>query len=274
MKKIKVLIVDDSAVVRQTLEQILNTDRQIEVIATASDPVVAAQRMKTEIPDVITLDIEMPRMDGITFLKKLMTQHPLPVVICSSHTGKGSKAAFKAMEYGAVEIISLPKIGTKQFLQESSILICDVVRAAAQTKRRYVYRKPVIEQVAPKYTADKILAKADPRMMVQTTEKVIVVGASTGGTTALQVFLEALPLRSPGFVVVQHMPENFTTAFAERLNAVCRVKVKEATDNDPVVPGQVLIAPGNKHTLLKRSGVHYYVEVKNGPLVSRHRPSV
>ena len=269
-----VLIVDDSAVVRQTLEQILNTDRQIEVIATASDPVVAAQRMKTEIPDVITLDIEMPRMDGITFLKKLMTQHPLPVVICSSHTGKGSKAAFKAMEYGAVEIISLPKIGTKQFLQESSILICDVVRAAAQTKRRYVYRKPVIEQVAPKYTADKILAKADPRMMVQTTEKVIVVGASTGGTTALQVFLEALPLRSPGFVVVQHMPENFTTAFAERLNAVCRVKVKEATDNDPVVPGQVLIAPGNKHTLLKRSGVHYYVEVKNGPLVSRHRPSV
>ncbi|MBU3916252.1 chemotaxis response regulator protein-glutamate methylesterase [bacterium] len=274
MEKIKVLIVDDSAIVRQTLEKILSSDREIDVIGTAPDPYVAAQRMRTEIPDVITLDVEMPRMDGITFLKKIMSQHPIPVVICSSLTEKGSETAMKALEYGAVEIIHKPQIGTKQFLEESTILICDAVKAAALTKKRSLLVKEKAIAPAKKLTADVVLSRANKNAMVQTTEKIIVVGASTGGTEAIRVFLEELPYNSPGTVIVQHMPENFTTAFAERLNNLCRVTVKEASNNDSVVPGHVLIAPGNKHILLKRSGARYYVEVKDGPLVSRHRPSV
>ncbi len=274
MKKIRVLIVDDSAVVRQTLEQVLSSDPEIEVIATASDPYVAAAKIKAEIPDVITLDVEMPRMDGITFLQKLMSQHPVPVVICSSLTGKGSETAMKALEYGAVEIIHKSQIGIKNFLEESRIMICDTVKAAAQVRAKPISKKAKSLIPAKKLTADAMLSKARPKAMIQTTEKVLVVGASTGGTEALKVFLEALPPDSPGIVVVQHMPENFTTAFANRLNSICQVTVKEAQNNDSVVPGHVLIAPGNRHTLLKRSGARYYVEVKNGPLVSRHRPSV
>ncbi|MCP4754598.1 MAG: chemotaxis response regulator protein-glutamate methylesterase [Proteobacteria bacterium] len=274
MRRIKVLIVDDSAVVRQTLEGILSSDRRIEVMASAADPYVAAEKMKAQAPDVITLDVEMPRMDGITFLQKLMDQHPIPVVICSSLTGKGSETAMKALEYGAVEIIHKPQMGTKQFLEESKITICDAVKAAAQVRLKSVPETGKMVKPAKKLTADAVLAKADSRAMVQTTEKVVVVGASTGGTEALRVFLAALPSDSPGIVVVQHMPENFTTAFAERLNTICEVSVKEAENNDSVVPGHVLIAPGNGHILLKRSGARYYVEVKDGPLVSRHRPSV
>jgi len=274
MKKIKVLIVDDSAVVRQTLEQILSSDPEIEVMATAADPYVAAAKLKVEIPDVITLDVEMPRMDGITFLQKLMSQHPVPVVICSSLTGKGSETAMKALEYGAVEIIHKSQIGIKDFLEDSRIMICDTVKAAAQVRTKPVSKAAKIMTPAKKLTADAMLSKARPKAMIQTTEKVLVVGASTGGTEALKVFLEALPPDSPGIVVVQHMPENFTTAFANRLNGICQMTVKEAQNNDTVVPGHVLIAPGNQHTLLKRSGARYYVEVKTGPLVSRHRPSV
>ncbi|MBC8393957.1 MAG: chemotaxis response regulator protein-glutamate methylesterase [Deltaproteobacteria bacterium] len=274
MKKIKVLIVDDSAVVRQTLENVLSSDPEIEVIATASDPYVAASRMKTETPDVITLDVEMPRMDGITFLKKIMNQHPIPVVVCSSLTGKGSETALKMLEYGAVEIIHKSHIGIKNFLEDSRIMICDAVKAAARAnaKPAIAFRKPL--SPTKKLTADAMLAKGSPKAMIQTTEKVVVVGASTGGTEALKVFLQALPTDTPGIVVVQHMPENFTTAFANRLNDICQVTIKEAKNNDSVVPGHVLIAPGNRHTLLKRSGARYYVEVKDGPLVSRHRPSV
>ena len=274
MDKIKVLIVDDSAVVRQTLEKILSSDREIEVVGTASDPYVAASKMRSIIPDVITLDVKMPGMDGITFLKKIMSQHPIPVVICSSLSGKGSETAMKALEYGAVEIIHKPYVGTKQFLEESNILLCDVVKAAALTKKKPLTPKKGFIVPAKKMTADVILPKAGKKAMVQTTEKVVVVGASTGGTEALRVFLEALPYSSPGVVVVQHMPENFTSAFAEQLNELCQVTVKEAANNDSVIPGHVLIAPGNKHTLLKRRGARYYVEVKDGPLVSRHRPSV
>lgn len=276
MEKIKVLIVDDSAVVRQTLEQVFASDRQIEVIATASDPYIAAQKMQTQVPDVITLDVEMPRMDGITFLQKLMKQHPIPVVICSSLTEKGSETAIKALEYGAVEIIHKPQFGTKQFLEESKILICDTVKAAAQVRIKHSSRKrpPQMLKPAKKLTADAVIAKAKSKAMIQTTEKVVVVGASTGGTEALRIFLQALPSDAPGMVVVQHMPENFTTAFAKRLDGLCQVTVKEASNNDSVMPGHVLIAPGNHHALLKRSGARYFVEVKSGPLVSRHRPSV
>jgi len=269
--KIKVLIVDDSALVRQTLSDILASDPGIEVIGMAQDPIVAVQKIAEQVPDVITLDVEMPRMDGITFLQKLMSQHPIPVVMCSSLAESGSETALKALEYGAVDIITKPKMGTKQFIEESRIRICDSIRAAAAARL-----KPIraIREVSPKYTADVIMEAPNTKAMIMTTEKVVVVGASTGGTEALSAFLQMLPEDTPGIVIVQHMPENFTAAFAKRLDSICRVTVKEAENNDSVVRGHVLIAPGNKHTLLKRSGARYYVEVKEGPLVSRHRPSV
>ena len=275
MNKIKVLVVDDSALVRQTLCEILNSDPEIEVVGTAADPYMAAERLRTVVPDVITLDIEMPRMDGLTFLQKLMSQHPIPVVMCSSLADGGSESALKAMEYGAVDIITKPRMGTKQFIEESRIMICDVVKGAAAS--RSGHKRPArstLKEISPKYSADVIMDKPNSKAMIQTTEKVVVVGASTGGTEALRVFLEMLPEDAPGIVIVQHMPENFTAAFARRLDTLCRVTVKEAQDNDTVVRGRALIAPGNRHTLLKRSGARYYVEVKDGPLVSRHRPSV
>jgi len=275
MSKIKVLVVDDSALVRQTLCEILNSDPEIEVVGTAADPFLAAERLRTVLPDVITLDIEMPRMDGLTFLQKLMSQHPIPVVMCSSLAEGGSESALKAMEYGAVDIITKPRMGTKQFIEESRIMICDAVKGAAATRpghRATVHS--TLKEISPKYSADVIMDKPNSKAMIQTTEKVVVVGASTGGTEALRVFLEMLPENAPGMVIVQHMPETFTAAFARRLDSLCRVTVKEAADNDTIVRGRVLIAPGNQHTLLKRSGARYYVEVKSGPLVSRHRPSV
>jgi two-component system, chemotaxis family, protein-glutamate methylesterase/glutaminase len=271
-KKIRVLIVDDSAVVRQTLADILAADPGIEVMAVASDPFVAADKMRHEIPTVITLDVEMPRMDGITFLQKIMSQHPIPVVICSSLTGSRSETTLKALEYGAVEIIEKPRLGTKQFLHESSIRICDAVKAASLARIRKI--SATVHNVSPKLSADVMIEKPASRAMVQTTEQVVVVGASTGGTEALRIFLEALPPDAPGIVIVQHMPEHFTRAFAKRLDGLCHISVKEAEDNDTVLTGQALIAPGNYHMLLKRSGARYYVEIKSGPLVSRHRPSV
>ncbi|WP_028325353.1 protein-glutamate methylesterase/protein-glutamine glutaminase [Desulfatirhabdium butyrativorans] len=270
-KPIRVLIVDDSALVRQTLSDIISSDPDLVVMGTAADPFIAADRIKAELPDVITLDVEMPRMDGITFLQKLMSQCPLPVVICSSLAEKGSETALKALEYGAVEIIQKPKLGTKTFLQESSIRICDAIKAAAMAKPRRLSASP---KAQPKLSADAVIEKPASRAMIQTTEKVIVIGASTGGTEALRVLLEALPQDAPGMVIVQHMPEHFTASFANRLDQLCRISVKEAQDGDTVLRGRALIAPGNLHTLLKRSGARYYVEVRPGPLVSRHRPSV
>jgi len=268
---IRVLIVDDSAVVRQTLESILSSAPGIEVMGTAADPYVAAERLKTEVPDVITLDLEMPRMDGLTFLQKLMKQHPIPVVICSSVAEKGTANALKALEYGAVEIITKPKVGTKQFLEESSIRLVDKIRAAAMARPRAIASTPI--KVRPKLDADVVIPMGRPQTLT-TTEKVCLVGASTGGTEALRVFLEQLPPGCPPVGIVQHMPEHFTAAFANRLNGICQITVKEAKDGDPMLRGQALIAPGDKHMLLKRSGARYFVEVKEGPLVSRHRPSV
>jgi two-component system chemotaxis response regulator CheB len=269
--KIRVLVVDDSAIVRQTLSDVLSTDPQIQVIATASDPFVAASKMRQEIPDVITLDVEMPRMDGLTFLQKIMSQHPLPVVICSSLTADRSETALKALEYGAVDIITKPRMGTKAFLEESKTLVCDAVKAAARARIMPLAPRKKIE---PKRTADAVLARPKGKAMIETTDKVVAIGASTGGTEALRIFLEAMPADAPGLVVVQHMPENFTAAFARRLDGLCQITVKEAADNDTVMPGRALIAPGNRHLLLKRSGARYYVQVKDGQLVSRHRPSV
>jgi two-component system chemotaxis response regulator CheB len=271
-KKISVLIIDDSAVVRQVLEKVLSSDPEIEVMATASDPYIAADKMRYQVPDVITLDVEMPRMDGITFLQKLMQQYPIPVVICSGLTHAGSETALRALALGAVEMISKPRIGTKQFLEEAKIRICDTIKAAAMAKVRPVAgsRLPLTE----KLSADVILKRPKSNAMEKTTEKVVVVGASTGGTEALSDFLQTMPLDAPGIVIVQHMPEHFTRAFSNRLNAICRITVKEAESNDTVIRGRALIAPGNHHLLLKRSGARYFVEIKDGPLVARHRPSV
>jgi two-component system, chemotaxis family, protein-glutamate methylesterase/glutaminase len=268
---IKVLVVDDSSVVRQTMTEVLSSDPDIQVIGTAADPYVAVEHIARQVPDVITLDVEMPRMDGLTFLQKLMNQHPIPVVIVSSLGVKGSETAWHALEFGAVEVIAKPRMGTKQFLEESRILICDAVKSAARARIR---KHPPKMQSSPKLNADAILQITPGKAMAETTEKVIAVGASTGGTEAIQVFLQSLPQDAPGVIVVQHMPENFTRSFSERLNALCNITVKEAEDGDSVIRGRALIAPGNKHLLLKRSGARYLVEVKDGPLVSRHRPSV
>lgn len=269
--RIKVLIVDDSAVVRQSLTDVLSSDPGIEVIGSASDPFIAAERMQQEIPDVITLDVEMPRMDGVTFLQKIMSQHPIPVVIVSSLAENGSETVMKALEYGAVEVIQKPSLGTKAFIQESRTLICDAVKAASVAKIRRIVKN---REIQPKLTADSVIARPGKSAMIKTTEKIVAVGASTGGTEALRVFLQGMPLDAPGIVIVQHMPENFTAAFAKRLDGICRISVKEAADGDTVIRGRALIAPGNHHLLLRRSGARYYVEVKDGPLVCRHRPSV
>ena len=269
-KKIRVLIVDDSAVVRQTLCEVLESDPEIQVIATAGDPFVAADRIREEVPDVITLDIEMPRMDGLTFLQTIMTQHPIPVVICSSLAEKGAQSTFKALEYGAVDIITKPRLGSKQFLEESRIMLCQAVKAAAAARVQPIQAGRAVQ---PKLTADAILSPGT-HAMAETTEKVVAIGASTGGTEALKTVLERLPADSPGIVIVQHMPEVFTRAFANRLDGLCSITVKEAETNDTVLRGRALIAPGNHHMLLKRSGARYFVEIKDGPLVCRHRPSV
>ncbi len=273
--KIRVLIVDDSAVVRQTLSHIISTDPMLEVMGTATDPYFAAKKIAEEVPDVITLDVEMPRMDGLTFLKKIMSQHPIPVVIISSLTERGTETGMKALELGAVDIITKPQMNTKTFIEESRIRICDAVKAAAHARvkrTRISYDPPTVE---PKYTADAVLPPAQGNLsMIKTTDIVVAVGASTGGTEALTRFLQALPPDTHGIVIVQHMPEKFTTSFATRLNEICRITVKEAEDGDSVIRGRALIAPGNYHMLLKRSGARYYVEVKEGPLVNRHRPSV
>jgi two-component system, chemotaxis family, protein-glutamate methylesterase/glutaminase len=271
-KVARVLVVDDSALVRQTLTAILSSDPEIEVMGSAPDPFAAAERMRHEVPDVITLDIEMPRMDGLTFLRKLMAQHPIPVVICSSLAGEGCETTMKALEYGAVEVIQKPSVGTKQGLEEARIHICDVVKAAAAARLRPKRTAPL--RTEPKLTADAVLPEVRAGAMIQTTERVVAIGASTGGTEALRVVLEAMPADSPGIVIVQHMPERFTATFAERLDSLSAMTVKEAQDGDAVVRGRALIAPGNKHTLLRRSGARYYVEVRDGPLVARHRPSV
>lgn len=272
-KKISVLVVDDSAVVRQTLSDILSADPGVGRVETASDPYVAAEKLRSFVPDVITLDIEMPRMDGLTFLQKLMAQHPIPVVICSSLAEEGCDTTLRALELGAVDIITKPKLGTKIFLEEAHIRIRDAVRAAAGAQKRRS-TAPSTLTVQPKLTADAVLAKASNQAMIQTTERIVAVGASTGGTEALRELLQGLPVDCPGMVIVQHMPEKFTAAFARRLDSICAVQIKEAEDGDSVLRGRALIAPGNRHTLLKRSGARYYVEVKDGPLVSRHRPSV
>ncbi|TDK35652.1 chemotaxis response regulator protein-glutamate methylesterase [Rhizobium deserti] len=274
--KIRVLIIDDSASVRQVLSAVLSADPEIEVMGVANDPFMAARKIREEIPDVITLDVEMPQMDGITFLRKLMAQHPIPVVMCSSLTESGSETLMQALEAGAVDIILKPKIGAADHLAEAAEQICTAVKGAARARvRRLRPSRQTEGSTTAKLTADAVLPPPTRTgAMAKTTEMVVCVGASTGGTEALRELLEALPANSPGMVIVQHMPEKFTAAFAKRLNGLCQVEVKEAVDGDPVLRGHVLIAPGDKHMLLERKGARYVVSLRAGPLVSRHRPSV
>ncbi len=264
-----VLVVDDSAVVRQVMATLLVQSPGTTVDA-ASDPLIAFEKMRRARPDVIVLDLEMPRMDGLTFLRRVMATDPIPVVICSALTGAGTEAAIRAMEAGAVDIVTKPRTGLREFLHDSAVVLVDAVRAAARARMR---PRGLPRPPEPRLGAEAVVPPRPAALRV-TTDTVVAVGASTGGTEALREVLEVLPPDAPGLVVVQHMPEGFTRAFAERLNTLCRIEVKEAAQGDRVLPGRALIAPGNRHTLVVRSGAHYAVEVVDGPLVSRHRPSV
>jgi two-component system chemotaxis response regulator CheB len=276
LSSVKVLIVDDSAVVRQVLSGLIGAAPGLTVMAACADPLLAIERMKVQWPDVIVLDVEMPRMDGITFLRKIMEERPTPVVICSTLTEKGAKTSIEAMAAGAVAIVTKPKLSLKEFLTESADELLMTIRAASRSnvRRLAVQNQARLLQPTVKHTADAVLAPVSGRAMSQTTERVVAIGTSTGGTQALEEVLTMLPRVSPGIVIVQHMPEKFTAAFAARLNGLSEITVKEAENNDRVLPGRALIAPGGRHMMLKRSGAQYFVEVVDGPLVNRHRPSV
>ncbi len=274
-KKISVLLVDDSAVVRQVLLAILSDTPDIHVMGAASDPIFAMDKLAREWPDVIVLDVEMPRMDGITFLKKIMSERPTPVVICSSLTQKGAETSLQALAAGAVEIITKPTTGLKNFLLESAAELVAAIRAAANANVRNLGKRAAAPPLVPatRLSADAILP-ATGHAMAQTTERIVAIGTSTGGTQALEAVLTALPRVCPGMVIVQHMPEKFTASFAERLNGLSQIEVREARNNDRILPGLALIAPGGKHMMVTRSGAFYHVQVIDGPLVNRHRPSV
>ena len=267
---IDLLVVDDSAVMRVAFRTICARERDLEV-RVASDPILAAARIREKRPDVILLDVEMPRMDGLTFLRMLMESDPIPVVICSALAGNGTRTALRALEEGAVDVVGKPKIGLREFLDDSAELLVDAVRSAAGAKVR---RRAPLAPVSPRRTADALLPRSRSRLVELTSRKLAAVGASTGGTEALRVLLEALPPDAPGLVVVQHMPAGFTAGFAQRLDALCRIEVKEVVNGDRVLDGRALIAPGDRHLLVRRDGAEYRVEVREGPLVSRHRPSV
>ena len=269
---INVLIVDDSAVVRRTLTEILSSDPDIEVIGTSSNPYLAAEKMRIKAPDVIILDLDLPLMNGMTFLEKIMRQHPIPVIICANKEEADPDIIMKALARGAVKYIEKTGAGPRSFLEKNRDIIIETVKSASHSGVRRRQVQP--NRIPPKLTADAVLVKTLRDTAPPATDKVVVIGASTGGTEALREVFEALPADGPAIVVVQHMPRHFTTAFANRLNNLCRISIKEAAHKDTVRRGQILVAPGDRHILLKRTGLRYYVELKNGPLVSRHRPSV
>ncbi|MBF0257464.1 MAG: chemotaxis response regulator protein-glutamate methylesterase [Desulfamplus sp.] len=264
-KSIRVLVVDDSAIVRKVFSQELSKERDIEVVGTAPDPYVARDKIVSLKPDVITLDIEMPRMDGITFLKKLMQYYPLPVIIVSSLTPKGSKLALEALSIGALEVISKPNAAYS--VGDMSIQLAEKIRAVHGIR-------VVAKSLSTEDGAQGKTLQISSRALAATTNKLIVIGASTGGTEAITKVITRFPLNTPGVLIVQHMPAQFTTTFAERLNTLCEMEVKEAENGDAIFNGRVLIAPGNYHMLLKRSGARYYVQVKSGPMIHHQRPAV
>lgn len=264
-RRIRLLVVDDSAVMRQSMIAIARRAGDIDVTV-AADPIIAQGKIAKERPDVVLLDIEMPRMDGLTFLRKQMALDPLPVVVCSALAGRGTEVALKALEEGAVDVIEKPRLALHEFLTESHELLLDIIRAAASARTRRPRPVPILPPRSSPITL--------PPTVRRTSDKVVAIGASTGGTEALREILEALPPDAPGMVIVQHMPEVFTAAFARRLNETCRIEVKEAADGDRVIDGRALIAPGNRHLVVRRDGAHYRAYITDGPLISRHRPSV
>lgn len=266
-RRTSVLVVDDSAVIRRVLTEVLSADPDIEMIGAASDPIFAMNHMQRRWPDVLILDVEMPRMDGITFLRKIMAERPTPVIICSSLTEQGAKTTMEAMSAGAVEIVTKPKLGVKDFLETEGVHLARLVKSAARIRTERLASRVVAR---PASAGGPAMAMA----MAETTDRVVAIGTSTGGTQALEVVLSALPAVVPGIVVVQHMPEKFTTAFARRLDSLCNIEVREAKDRDRIIPGVAYIAPGGRHMLMRRSGAQYYVEVRDGPVVNHHRPSV
>ncbi|MCP4134246.1 MAG: chemotaxis response regulator protein-glutamate methylesterase [bacterium] len=285
-EKIKVHIVDDSALVRQVLSAVLTSDPGIEIMATSSDPIIAKKRLEKEWPDVFILDIEMPRMDGITFLKEIMKTKPTPVVMCSSLTEKNAQISMQAMSAGAVEVISKPKVGIKDFLTDSAVRLIDKVKSAAQADMTQLMPKDTGKAAPgaaqkkqrvlgePKLNADAVISPWDGKTVSLDTDRIIAIGASAGGTHAIEAILKSLPAESPGIVIVQHMPEKFTKAFADRLNNLCAITVKEAESGDIIKPGCAIIGQGNIHLVIDRKDNNYCTRLKEGPLVSRHRPSV
>jgi two-component system chemotaxis response regulator CheB len=269
MKKINVAIIDDSALVRQVLTGIIKSDSELELALVAQDPIFALDKMKAIWPDVIILDIEMPRMDGLSFLKRIMNEHPTPIIICSTLTGNNSESALEAMSLGAVEILTKPQVGLKNFLEDSKMVFLDAIKSASLSNMKLISKRN-------NFSFHLKISEKPPRDFsnIRATEKIIAIGTSTGGTIALEEILSGLEPTCPGIVIVQHMPEKFTAAFAGRLNSICKIEVREAKNGDRVLPGLALIAQGNRHMSLKRSGAQYFVEVQDGPLVSRHRPSV
>jgi two-component system chemotaxis response regulator CheB len=277
---IRVLIVDDSAVVRQVLTAVLDRDPRITVIGTAADPIYAMRAMNEDWPDVVVLDVEMPRMDGITFLKKLMSVRPTPVVVCSTLTEAGAATTMQAMEAGAVAVVTKPKAGLKSFLESDEGNLVHSVRAAAACDMRRVrsmamaHRATVGASVPVQHRNATDPIRGGRTALSTTTDRIVAIGTSTGGTQALEVVLRSLPRTAPGIVIVQHMPVKFTAAFADRLNQHCQVEVTEAKDGDRVLPGRALVAPGGRHMTVRRDGAQYRVQILDAPPVNRHRPSV
>ncbi len=268
---LKVLVIDDSAMIRKVMKEIINRERDMECVGTAPDPWVAREMIKEFNPDVLTLDVEMPKMDGLEFLERLMRLRPMPVLMVSTLTERGSDITFRALELGAVDFFSKPKLDIERGMEEYASAITEKIRALAGANVRA--HKAISEvPTQKKYTADAILPRVAGRFL--STEKLIVIGASTGGTEAIKEILTKFPADAPGILVTQHMPEHFTKSFADRLNTICKISVKEAENNERILPGHAYIAPGHSHLLIKRSGANYMTKLDQGELVNRHRPSV
>ena len=270
-RKTRVLVIDDSALIRSVMKEIINREKDMECVGAAPDPLVAREMIKSLNPDVLTLDVEMPKMDGLDFLERLMRLRPMPVVMVSTLTERGSDITFRALALGAVDFVSKPKMDIARGMEEYAMEITDKIRAAAQAHVRKTSTAPTLD-IEKKYSADAILPSLAGRY--SSTEKLIIIGASTGGTEAIKEVLTRLPADVPGILVTQHMPENFTKSFADRLNSLCKISVKEAEHNERILPGHAYIAPGHSHLLLKRSGANYMTELNQGLPVNRHRPSV
>lgn len=274
MAKTKVLIIDDSALVRQVLSEIINNDPEFEVVGTAQDPLVAREKIKQLHPDVLTLDVEMPKMDGVTFLSNLMRLHPMPVLMVSTLTEQGADVTMQALELGAIDFITKPKMDVSQQLHEYAETLISKLKVAARAKVRPLADRVSLRTAEPKFSADAVIDKQAPRTTLKTTDKIIAIGASTGGTEAIKDVLIDMPADSPGIVITQHIPPKFSTSFAKRMDSLCAMTVYEAEDGQQIVPGHVYIAPGDRHMLVERSGARYYCRLNDGPPVNRHRPSV